>query len=239
MGKQSLQQFLGEWKVYPLHTFRKGFQRTWIVRAVSDPLEKVVARDYGLAVIQEAVPRPTNRPTERLQAPRDPFPPLQRRFSQGPTHAPKSWVGVVVGDGSAAKNSTARKHQNDGSMATSAANASELTSPVPAHVQAVSKVPSEASASAATPAAPPAQMPPNFTEIIAAAVAAAMEPWKKSFDQSFIPMQLTVESLQAEFVALRDLVPADDESMNDDAAVKRPADTNAAGRAKGPRGPNS
>ena len=39
MGKESLQAFLGDWKVHPLQTFRQGFRRTWIVRATEHPTE--------------------------------------------------------------------------------------------------------------------------------------------------------------------------------------------------------
>ena len=70
MGKGSLQAFLGEWKVHPLHTFRQGFRRTWIVRAAQQPLETVIYNDFGLAVIKEASPRRSHPNMERLQAPR-------------------------------------------------------------------------------------------------------------------------------------------------------------------------
>ena len=56
MGKESLQEFLGEWKVNVLHTFRQGFQRTWIVRASQQSTESVAYHDFGLAVIKEAAP---------------------------------------------------------------------------------------------------------------------------------------------------------------------------------------
>ena len=42
MWKHSLQAFLGECTVHPLHTFRQGFRRTWIARATQQPLEKVI-----------------------------------------------------------------------------------------------------------------------------------------------------------------------------------------------------
>ena len=68
--KDSLQAFLCEWKVHPLHTFRQGFRRTWIVRAAQQPLETMSYNDFGLAVIQEASPRRPHPNMERLQAPR-------------------------------------------------------------------------------------------------------------------------------------------------------------------------
>ena len=69
MGKESLQDFVSGWQVTPLHTFRHGFRRTWIVRAANDPVEKIIPHDFGVAVIIEtAVKRPTVA-TERFQAP--------------------------------------------------------------------------------------------------------------------------------------------------------------------------
>ena len=70
MGKQSLLDFLGDWRVCPLHTFRHGFQRTWIVRSAQDPIEKLIPHDFGLAVINESVQRKSVTATERLQLPR-------------------------------------------------------------------------------------------------------------------------------------------------------------------------
>ena len=52
MSKESLQDFLSGWPVTPLHTFRHGFRRTWIVRAAADPVEKIIAHDFRVAVIK-------------------------------------------------------------------------------------------------------------------------------------------------------------------------------------------
>ena len=46
MGKESLQQFLGDWTVHPLHTFRQGFRRTWIARSTQQPVETTVFPDF-------------------------------------------------------------------------------------------------------------------------------------------------------------------------------------------------
>ena len=54
MGKEGLQDFLGAWQVHPLHAFRHGFRRTWIVRASTEPTDKLIAHDFELAVIKEA-----------------------------------------------------------------------------------------------------------------------------------------------------------------------------------------
>ena len=104
MGKQSLLDFLGDWRVCPLHTFRHGFQRTWIVRSAQEPIEKLIPHDFGLAVINESMQRKSPAATERFQPPRTKadFLSLSNRFMQGPSHAQKSWVGVVVGDSSSA-----------------------------------------------------------------------------------------------------------------------------------------
>ena len=57
MGKESLQDCLGDLQVHPLQSFREGFRRTWIVRASIKPTDKLIAHDFGLAVIKEAVQR--------------------------------------------------------------------------------------------------------------------------------------------------------------------------------------
>ena len=66
MGKQSLQDFLGEWRVHPLYTYRQGFRRTWIVRSSQEPTEKMLQHDFGLAVIKDAPPRKSPLSTERV-----------------------------------------------------------------------------------------------------------------------------------------------------------------------------
>ena len=68
MGQNSLQHLFGDWQLKPLHTFRQGFWRTWIVRSVTDPVDKIVAHDFGVAVIQEAALRRPLAATERFQA---------------------------------------------------------------------------------------------------------------------------------------------------------------------------
>ena len=123
MGKASLLDFLGDWRVCPLHTFRHGFQRTWIVRSAQEPFEKLIPHDFGLAVINESVQRKSAAATERLQLLRkSDFLALSNRFIQGPSHAPKSWVGVVVGDSSPATSSPTERIKHVGVVGAAAAS---------------------------------------------------------------------------------------------------------------------
>ena len=92
MGKESLQDFFGAWQVHPLHTFRQGFRRTWIVQAAAEPTEKLIAHDFGLAVIKEAAQRLT---TERFQELRTERPMLF--VPETETNYQKSWAGIVAG----------------------------------------------------------------------------------------------------------------------------------------------
>ena len=54
--------------------------------------------------------------------------------------------------------------------------------------------------------------------MIGAAIEAAMKPLRGQLEATIVPMQRTIESLQAEFVAMRELAPAGDDDMSDAAA---------------------
>ena len=92
MGKESLLDFVSGWHVTPLHTFKQGFSRTWIVRAATDPVEKIIAHDFGVAVVKEAVAKPRVVATERFQAPVRSASAFMRQTA---SNYPKSWVVVV------------------------------------------------------------------------------------------------------------------------------------------------
>ena len=119
MGKDSLQEFLGQWKVHPLHTFRIGFHRTWIVRAKDQPFERIVYHEFGFAVIKEATPRRLHSRTERFQAPRpDRSVPFVRETE---SNYPKSWAGVVAGSSSPTPSGPSQRSK-DGTVSASAAS---------------------------------------------------------------------------------------------------------------------
>ena len=71
MGSDGLRQMLGSWDVSPVATFRKGFRRTWIVRATEGPIQNIMQHEDGIAVIQLAGPprRPQKPPIERWNVP--------------------------------------------------------------------------------------------------------------------------------------------------------------------------
>ena len=54
--------------------------------------------------------------------------------------------------------------------------------------------------------------------MMGAAIEAAMKPLRAQLAATIVPMQRTIESLQAEFVAMRELAPAGDDDMSDAAA---------------------
>lgn len=196
MGKESLQEFIGDWKIPAHHTFRQGFRRTWIVRAAQQPTETVVYQDFGLAVIKEATPRRVEHSTERFQAPR-----ADRSVTfvrEKDANYPKSWAGIVAGS---QPDNGPKRVVTDGTISASIASAAaSVTAPrvqstVHTHVEAP---PVTNPTCVQTPA-----IPVDFASMMAAAIEAALKPMKERLEATIMPMQRTLESLQSEFVALR------------------------------------
>ena len=68
MGEHSLVLFLEGWKVNPIHTFRQGGRRTWIVRAASPPIADKYQHELGVAWIRQHQPMQAKpKATERWQ----------------------------------------------------------------------------------------------------------------------------------------------------------------------------
>ena len=197
MGKESLQDFLGAWQIHPLHTFRQGFRRTWIVRASVEPTEKLIAHDYGLAVIKEAVQRRGPLPTERFQAPRTDRPAVFVREKDA--NYPKSWAGIVAGS-QPQSNTVQKESRHDRTV--SASVASTTVAPVAPAQASAAQIPVEASVSVPISAHPQA-FQVDLANMMAAAIEAALKPMKERLEATIVPMQRTLEGLQAEFVALR------------------------------------
>ena len=124
MGKESLLDFVSGWHVTPLHTFRHGFRRTWIVRAATNPVEKIIAHDFGVAVVKEAVAKPRVVATERFQAPVRSASTFMRETA---SNYPKSWAGLVSGNSNQSKDSIPNKSVSDGAIAASAVSAGPRT----------------------------------------------------------------------------------------------------------------
>ena len=219
MGKESLQQFLGDWAVHPLHTFRQGFRRTWIVRSTQQPVEKTIFHDYGLAVIKEAAPRRPPQQTERYQVPRADRP--VQFVKEQAANDPKSWAGIVSSN--ARPEIGPKRVGMDGTVSAMAASTAAV-----GVVGAAAAVQSQASA--AIPRAPvleqpqpvtgtqPAWNPASIMEMLGTAIEAALKPLRGQLEATIVPMQKTIESLQAEFVAIRELAAAGDDDMSDAAA---------------------
>ena len=55
-------------------------------------------------------------------------------------------------------------------------------------------------------------------EMLGTAIEAALKPLRGQLEATIVPMQKTIESLQAEFVAIRELAAAGDDDMSDAAA---------------------
>ena len=120
MGKESLQDFVSGWQVTPLHSFRHGFRRTWIVRAGTDPTDTIIQHDFGVAVIKEAIAKRPVVSTERFQAP----PRTTSTFvREQASNYPKSWAGVVSGAANQAADFVPKKSGSDGAIGASAVSA--------------------------------------------------------------------------------------------------------------------
>ena len=81
---------------------------------MTDPVEKIVAHDFGVAVIKEAAPRRPPAATERFQAPR-----LNQFLAEKDSNYPKSWIGVVTGKSNTATSVAPKKVAMDGAIAAS------------------------------------------------------------------------------------------------------------------------
>ena len=89
-GADAVKEFVDGWEVHPLFSFRKGWRRTWVVRAKADPFTNVVEHQTGFAVIQKYEPRPAAgnaarerwRPAKKAQLSAAEFPALRPAASR-------------------------------------------------------------------------------------------------------------------------------------------------------------
>ena len=199
MEKNNLQEFIGQCKVHPLHTFRQGFRRTWIIRAKEQLVERMIYHDFGLAVIPEAAPKQMNSRRERFQNPRaDRF--VAFAQEQNANYL-KPWAEIVAGANSPTDSRPPRGGK-DGAV--SAFVVSRTAAAVLAARPQVSpsQIPDEAPRPAPVIGNPPA-IPSDLANMMAAAVEAALKPMTERLEATILPMQRTLESLQAEFIVLR------------------------------------
>ena len=215
MGKESLQAFFGDWKIHPLHTFRHGFRRTWIVRATEQPTETTVFHDSGLAVIKEAAPRRSHPSTERFRVPRTD---RSVQFNwERESNYPKSWAGIVAGSSPNAGGPT--RSGKDGTVPASVASSIPGAVPCGRAQAAPSPMHVDAPQISAPGSGHPQAIPLDLASLMGAANRRALKPLKERLEATIIPMQRILESFQAEFVALRS--EEKDEGMTAAADAKR------------------
>ena len=99
----------------------------------------------------------------------------------------------------------------DGSVC--AAVASRARASVDAPAAAPTTTPTSDAASQPQPAA--AMSPADLATMMAAAIESALKPMKNKMEATIIPMQRTIRSLPAEFVAMREDTAAGDDAMLD------------------------
>ena len=153
-----------------------------------------------MAVIKEAVAKRPVVATERFQAPPRPSSTFVRETT---SNYPKSWAGVVSGAANQTKDLAPKKSGSDGAIGASAVSAAPRTEPVvpvcaPAEVHKPVTQPVAHSSALATQLSPM-----DFASMMAATIEAALTPLREKLDATIGPMQRTLESLQAEFVAIR------------------------------------
>ena len=110
---------------------------------------------------------------------------------------PKSWAGIVAGS---PNSSVPKKPSPDGAVSASLASVT-LATALPRTPVTGSQIPAQPVSAPASIS--PAAIPADLSSIMAAAIEAALKTMKERLEATIIPMQRTLESLQAEFVALR------------------------------------
>ena len=201
-GRLSVKEFLHDWAVEPVYTFRQARTRTWVVRANEEPPHKLLQHDDGLVVVKEAAPR-QRRPTpvQRWQP--------QKSTSRQTVVFPKSWASV------AASPPPAPVQPAPARAAASPGLAPAPPAPAPAALAASTFVAARTSLSteqqqlalgSGVVSANSSGSTNDLQAMIAAAVAAAVA-----------PLQAQVGQLQAEF---RPLGEDDDDDNDGDASME-------------------
>ena len=136
------------------------------------------------------------RSTERFQAPRtDRFVLFVREKE---SNYQKSWAGIVAGSQT---ESTQKRVEKDGTISASVVSAA--TSVPAARAQVPVHIPVEARPASNPTCGQTFAIPTDFANMMAAATEAALKAMKERLEATIMPMQRTLQNLQAEFVALR------------------------------------
>ena len=177
-------------------------------------------------MIKDAVAKRHTVATERFQAP----PRAASSFvREQATNYPKSWVGVVSVAPTQKTDAIPKRVSADGAVAASTISSSPVVAPI--------RAPPAGPASVAHPVVqsslPVVVNPTDLANLMAASIEAALRPLRERLEATIIPMQRTIESLQAEFVAMREDSAAGDDAMLDATAsetalAKRVNDTDRA-----------
>ena len=171
-------------------------------------MEKIIPHDFGVAVIKEAVAKRPTIATERFHAPLRPASTFVRETA---SNYPKSWAGVVSGMANQTKDSVPKKSGSDGAIGVRAASVVPRTPhAAPACAPAAERHVTHPIAQISTPVAQPSD-PVDLVKIMTATIEAALKPLREQLEATIVPMQRTIESLQAEFVAMRE--EKNDEAM--------------------------
>ena len=173
--------------------------------------EKSADRQNGLPRIRAC--RNKRSHTEAIAFANGAFPdPTDRSFghicARKEINYQKSWAGIVAGS-SSPTDSGPKRSGKDGAVSASAASSTAAALPATRPHVASSQIPVEAPRSVATVGLPQAN-PSDLANMMSAAIEAALKPMKERLEITILPMQRTLKTLQAEFVALRSKQKGDD-----------------------------
>ena len=133
---------------------------------------------------------------------RCPFPKRQTGYDQ-----------FAVGSNSQSKSgSVLTRNGKDGTVSASVASRAAVAVPASRAESAAARIPAESPSVSGIATVHMPVIPIDLANMMAAAIEAALKPMKERLEATIMPMQRTIESLQADFVALR--AKEKDDAMN-------------------------
>ena len=184
-GPEAVTDFLAGWKVSPVRTFRQGYRRTWVVRALEPPMSAKLQHEFGLAVIKRSTAQKARTSPEIQKW----MPASEQRKTERKAVFPQTWAAVVTASlPQKAQESRGQKRSTE-MLGTSRPSKTVNLNNSPTSMDLGDTVQAPTRPSAVTP-----MTQGNLAELIARAVAEAMS-----------PMDAQLKMLQTEIIAMKNL----------------------------------
>ena len=184
-GPEAVTDFLAGWKASPVRTFRQGYRRTWVVRALEHPMSTKLQHEFGLAVIKRSTAQRTKTSPEIQKW----MPASEQKKTGRNAVFPQTWAAVVTAPiPQKAQESRGQKRSTE-TLGTSQPRKTVNLNSTPTSMDLGDAVQAPVRPSAVTP-----MMQGNLAELIARAVAEAMS-----------PMDAQLKMLQTEIIAMKNL----------------------------------